>query len=42
MMMKANEDELIMMTMKPDDNKYEYSVVIIISMGLVDNNKMCL
>ena len=41
MMMKANEDELIMMTMKPDDNKYEYSVVIIISMGLVDNNKMC-
>ena len=41
MMMEANEDELIMMTMKPDDNKYEYSVVIIISMGLVDNNKMC-
>ena len=41
MMMNANEDELIMMTMKPDDNKYEYSVVIIISMGLVDNNKMC-
>ena len=40
MMMKATEDELIMMTMKPDDNKYEYSVVIIISMGLVDN-KMC-
>ena len=40
-MMKANEDELIMMTMKSDDNKYEYSVVIIISMGLVDNNKMC-
>ena len=40
-MMEANEDELIMMTMKPDDNKYEYSVVIIISRGLVDNNKMC-
>ena len=39
--MEANEDELIMMTMKPDDNKYEYSVVIIISMGSVDNNKMC-
>ena len=41
MMMEANEDELIMMTMKPDDNKYEYSVVIIISMGSVDNNEMC-
>ena len=41
MMMEANEDEPIMMTMKPYDNKYEYSVVIIISMGLVDNNKMC-
>ena len=37
----ANEDELIMMTMKPDGNKYEYPVVIIISMGSVDNNKMC-
>ena len=41
MMMDANEDELIMMTMKPEDNRYEYSVVIIISMGSVDNNKMC-
>ena len=41
MMMKANEDELIMMTMKPDDNKYEYPVVIIISMGSVDNTMMC-
>ena len=41
MMMEANEDELIMMTMKPDNNKYEYSVVIIISMGSVDTNKMC-
>ena len=41
MMMEANEDELIMMTMKPGDNKCENSVVILISMGLVDNNKMC-
>ena len=41
MMMEANEDELIMMTMNLDDNKYEYPVVIIISMGSVDNNKMC-
>ena len=29
-MMDANEDELIMTTMKPDDNEYEYPVVIII------------
>ena len=41
MLMDANEDELIMMTMKPGNNKYEYPVVIIISMGSVDNNKMC-
>ena len=41
MMMDANEDEMIMMTMNLDDNKYEYPVVIIISMGSVDNNKMC-
>ena len=41
MMINANEDELIMMTVNLDDNKYEYPVVIIISMGSVDNNKMC-
>ena len=41
MLMDAKEDELIMMTMNLDDNKYEYPVVIIISMGSVDNNKMC-
>ena len=41
MMVDANEDELIMMTINLDDNKYEYPVVIIISMGSVDNNKMC-
>ena len=41
MIMNANEDELIMMTIKPDDNKDEYPVVIIISMGSVENNKMC-
>ena len=41
MLMDAEEDELIMMTMNLDDNKYEYPVVIIISMGSVDNNKMC-
>ena len=41
MMMDANEDKLRMMTMKPDNDKYEYPVVIIISMGSVDNNKMC-
>ena len=41
MMIDANEDELIMMTVNLDDNKYEYPVVIIISMGSVDNNKMC-
>ena len=41
MMMDATEYELIMMTMNLDDNKYEYPVVIIISMGSVDNNKMC-
>ena len=41
MITDANEDELIMMTMKPDNSKYEYPVVIIISMGSVDNNKMC-
>ena len=41
MLMDAKEDELIMMTMNLDDDKYEYPVVIIISMGSVDNNKMC-
>ena len=41
MMMDANEDEMIMMTVNLDDNKYEYPVVTIISMGSVDNNKMC-
>ena len=41
MLMDAKEDELIMTTMNLDDNKYEYPVVIIISMGSVDNNKMC-
>ena len=41
MLMDAKEDELIMMTMNLDDNKYEYPVVIIISMGSVENNKMC-
>ena len=41
MLMDAKEDELIMMTMNLDDNKYEYPVVIIISMGSVDTNKMC-
>ena len=41
MMVDANEDELIMMTINLDDNKYGYPVVIIISMGSVDNNKMC-
>ena len=41
MMMEANEDELIMMTINLGDSKYEYPVVIIISMGSVDNNKMC-
>ena len=41
MMMDADEDELIMRAMKPDDKKYEYPVVIIISMGSVDNNEMC-
>ena len=41
MLMDAKEDELIMMTMNLDDNKYEYPVVILISMGSVDNNKMC-
>ena len=41
MLMDAKEDELIMITMNLDDNKYEYPVVIIISMGSVDNNKMC-
>ena len=41
MIMNANEDELIMMTIKPDDNKDECPVVMIISMGSVDNNKIC-
>ena len=41
MLMDAKEDELIMMTMNLDDNKYEYPVVMLISMGSVDNNKMC-
>ena len=41
MLMDAKEDELIMTTRNLDDNKYEYPVVIIISMGSVDNNKMC-
>ena len=41
MMIDANEDELIMMTVNLDDNKYEDPVVTIISMGSVDNNKMC-
>ena len=41
MMVDASEDELIMMTINLGDNKDEYPVVIIISMGSVENNKMC-